>query len=139
MNCPECKVGVVQGDGKCGLCGAYVGLRVNNVFLQEKQNSKLSGLEKFVSKLANDPKLNLEMICPHCQVKGQVYTKTVKKNAGLDGAKVLGFLGGIILFYIVLGMTVTILYICLGLIGGFALKKKTTEANCHNCKATWTF
>jgi hypothetical protein len=80
-----------------------------------------------------------EMICPHCQAKGQITTKTVKRKAGLDGGKVVGFLIGLAASFIFLGVTVAILWICLGVFASFTLKKKATEANCQNCKAVWSF
>jgi hypothetical protein len=68
--------------------------------------------------------VNPEIICPHCHVKGQVNTRTVKKNDGVSGGKVVGGLltGGVSL----LGT-------------GLSQKKHVTRAYCHNCKQSWDF
>jgi len=41
--------------------------------------------------------VNPSLICPHCQTRGQVHTKRVKRKAGISGGKVMGGLltGGI--------------------------------------------
>jgi len=64
------------------------------------------------------------MICPHCQTKGQVHTKSVKQKKGISGGKVMGGLltGGISL-----------------LATGLSRKEKLTQAHCGNCNSTWYF
>ena len=64
------------------------------------------------------------MICPHCQTKGQVHTKSVKRKKGISGGKVMGGLltGGISL-----------------LATGLSRKEKLTQAHCSNCNSTWYF
>lgn len=68
--------------------------------------------------------VNLALICPHCQTKGQVHTKRVKRKKGISGGKVVGGLltGGISL----LGT-------------GLSRKQRATQAHCDNCGSTWDF
>lgn len=63
-------------------------------------------------------------ICPHCQQKGRVLTKPIKKKAGLSGAKATGAIltGGVSL-----------------LATGLSRKDEVTEAHCLNCNSTWHF
>lgn len=65
-----------------------------------------------------------EMVCPHCQVKGQVLSKAISKKAGISGGKATGALltGGVSL-----------------LAKGLSRKDKLTEAHCKNCSSTWHF
>lgn len=65
-----------------------------------------------------------EIICPHCQTKGNVKTKRVKKKGAISGGKVMGGLltGGWSL-----------------LATGLSRKEKVTEAYCSNCKSRWYF
>lgn len=67
---------------------------------------------------------NEELICPHCQTKGQVSTKPVERKAGVSGGKVMGGLltGGISL-----------------LATGLSRKQQLTQAHCGNCNSTWDF
>ena len=64
------------------------------------------------------------LICPHCQTKGQVHTKRLKRKQGVSGGKVMGGLltGG------------------LSLLGtGLSRKQRVTQAHCDNCGSTWDF
>lgn len=63
-----------------------------------------------------------QILCPHCQVRGRVHTKTVKVKRGISGGKAVGALltGGKSLW-----MT------------GLSRKEKTTQATCGNCRVTW--
>ena len=65
-----------------------------------------------------------EMVCPHCQVKGQVLSKLVSKKAGISGGKATGALltGGVSL-----------------IATGLSRKEQQTEAHCKNCASTWHF
>jgi len=67
---------------------------------------------------------NLEMICPHCQTKGMVYTKQVKKKKGISGGKATAAV-------LTAGFSI--------LATGLSRKEKSTEAHCDNCGATWHF
>jgi len=68
--------------------------------------------------------VNSELICPHCQTKGRVHTKPVKRKAGISGGKVMGGLltGGISL-----------------LATGLSRKQQLTQAHCDHCNSTWDF
>jgi len=63
-----------------------------------------------------------KMVRPHCNVTGQVYTKTVKSKRGVSGGKATGALmtGGLSL-----------------LATGLSQKVKTTQATCKNCTVAW--
>ncbi len=65
-----------------------------------------------------------EMICPHCQTKGQVFTKSVKRKKGVSGGKAVGAIltGGLSI-----------------LATGLSRKEGLTQAHCKNCQATWDF
>jgi hypothetical protein len=45
--------------------------------------------------------LNPRLVCPHCQVKGCVRTKRVKRKKGISGGKAVGglFTGGLSLLF----------------------------------------
>lgn len=63
------------------------------------------------------------IVCPHCQVKGQVATSQVKQKKGISGAKATGAVlsGG------------------LSILGtGLSRKEKVTQMHCRNCGTTWT-
>lgn len=64
------------------------------------------------------------LVCPHCQTRGSVNTKTVKRKKGISGAKATGLLltAGLSLF-----------------VTGLSRKEWETEAHCHACGATWHF
>jgi hypothetical protein len=64
------------------------------------------------------------IICPHCQTKGKVWVKAVKRKKGISGAKVTAGL-------VTLGTTV--------LVTGLAQKVEQTQAHCENCGSTWDF
>ena len=68
--------------------------------------------------------LNPWMICPHCQTKGTVRTRDVKKKKGISGAKATAALmtGGWSLFAT-----------------GLSRKEKLTQAHCENCGSDWLF
>ena len=68
--------------------------------------------------------LNSAMVCPHCQARGSVRTKSVKRKAGVSGGKLTGALltGGISI-----------------LATGLSRKQGVTEAYCGNCGSSWDF
>lgn len=68
--------------------------------------------------------LNQFLICPHCQSKGTVRTKTVRRKKGVSGAKLTGavFTMGASLF-----------------VTGFSRKENATQAFCENCESMWDF
>lgn len=73
--------------------------------------------------LVRGPK-NPAMVCPHCQAKGVVRTKSVKQKRGVSGTKATAALltGGVSL-----------------LATGLSRKESLTEAYCENCKSIWHF
>jgi uncharacterized Zn finger protein (UPF0148 family) len=65
-----------------------------------------------------------QIICPHCQTRGKVKTKQVKRKQGISGAKATG----------------AVLTLGLSTLGtGLSRKQKMTEAKCSNCGSVWTF
>jgi len=68
--------------------------------------------------------VNPEYICPHCQKKGFVHTKAVKKKQGISGAKATGAV-------LTLGLSM--------LATGLSRKEELTQAHCNNCGSTWDF
>jgi len=73
---------------------------------------------------AEHGKLRKEIICPHCQTKGQIRTKETKRKKGISGAKATGALltGGLSI-----------------LATGLSRKEVGTEAYCGNCKSICFF
>jgi hypothetical protein len=65
-----------------------------------------------------------QFICPHCQTKGRVRTKAIKKKAGISGGKATAAV-------ITDGLSV--------LATGLSRKEDLTQAHCENCTSTWTF
>jgi hypothetical protein len=68
--------------------------------------------------------VNPQIICPHCQWKGTIRTKPIKKKAGISGGKATAAIltGGV-------SMLAT----------GLSRKEALTQAHCDNCKSTWSF
>jgi hypothetical protein len=64
------------------------------------------------------------MVCPHCQTRGAVTTKVVKRKKGVSGAKATGAV-------LTLGWSL--------LVTGLSRKEEETEAHCTACGATWHF
>jgi hypothetical protein len=67
---------------------------------------------------------NPELICPHCGVKGQVRTRSVRQKKGISGGKAVGA---------VLTCGVSILAT------GLSRKEDMTRANCENCDSVWYY
>lgn len=68
--------------------------------------------------------MSRRMVCPHCNQRGTVRTKSIKMKKGISGAKAMGGLmtGGVSL-----------------LATGLSRKEKLTEARCKYCKQKWVF
>jgi hypothetical protein len=68
--------------------------------------------------------VNGAMICPHCEAKGQVRTKTVIRKKGVSGSKVTAaiFTGGFSLLFT-----------------GLSQEHNQTQAHCSLCNNTWEF
>lgn len=69
-------------------------------------------------------KVNPEIICPHCQVKGMVHTKKINKKVGISGGKATAAL-------LTAGVSV--------LATGLSRKDHLTQAYCCKCESTWSF
>lgn len=91
------------------------GMKAESPFPSSSQEKRL---------LTPEEALNRNLICPHCQMRGFVRTKQVKRKSGIHGGKATAALltGGLTL----LGT-------------GLSRKEKMTEAHCSNCGATWHF
>ena len=63
-----------------------------------------------------------QMVCPHCQVRGQVHTKRVKVKRGISGGKATGAV-------LTAGFSI--------LATGLSRKEAATQATCNNCRVTW--
>ena len=68
--------------------------------------------------------INHAMVCPHCQERGNIRTKSTEQKKGLSGGKTTAAVltGGISL-----------------LATGLSRKEKLTQAHCANCNNTWYF
>lgn len=67
-------------------------------------------------------RINPALVCPHCQVAGQVRSKQVKQKKGISGAKAAGAV-------VTLGLSV--------LATGLSRKELLTACHCGNCGITW--
>jgi len=67
---------------------------------------------------------NAQMICPHCQTKGHVYSERTKMKQGISGGKATGAV-------LTLGVSM--------LATGLSRKQKVTKAQCKNCGSEWMF
>ena len=67
---------------------------------------------------------NSQLICPHCQEKGKIRTKSVVQKKGVSGGKATAALltGGASL-----------------LVAGLSRKENATAAHCDNCNCDWVF
>jgi hypothetical protein len=63
-----------------------------------------------------------QLVCPHCQVKGRVSTKTVNVKKGVSGTKAAGAV-------VTGGWSV--------LATGLSRKASVTQMHCANCRTTW--
>lgn len=68
--------------------------------------------------------VNPVLVCPHCQTRGKVRTKAVKKKTGISGGKATAaVLTG--------GLSVVAV--------GLSRKEGMTQAHCEHCNSTWHF
>lgn len=68
--------------------------------------------------------LNEQLICPHCQNKGTIRVKAVKRKKGVSGGKA----------------TATIFTLGVSLLAtGLSRKEGLTQAHCMKCNSTWDF
>ena len=69
-------------------------------------------------------KMTRNMICPHCNTKGSVTTKQVKRKQGIHGGKA----------------TAAVLTCGISMLGtGLSRKQQMTEASCTHCGAVWNY
>jgi len=82
-----------------------------------QRNLQRSSLDKLHGRISP------QVICPHCQTRGTVRTKGIKKKAGISGGKATAALltGGFSL-----------------LATGLARKDKLTQSHCENCGSMWS-
>lgn len=67
---------------------------------------------------------NAAMVCPHCQVRGQVRVKAVTQKRGISGSKA----------------TAAVLTAGVSMLAtGLSRKERVTQAHCDNCGNTWSF
>ncbi len=68
--------------------------------------------------------VNSALLCPHCQARGKVRTKSLKLKKGISGGKATAAVltGGVSL-----------------LATGLSRKEAATQARCDNCSSTWNF
>jgi len=69
-------------------------------------------------------RVSSQIICPQCQSRGKVRTKSVTKKKGISGGKATAAL-------LTAGTSL--------LATGLSRKERTTEAHCDNCGSTWHF
>lgn len=102
------------------------GIKAYRVAPVERKNDKKQIIEqvKENEKISKWGPVNPAYICPHCQTKGFVRTKPVKRKKGVSGAKVTGAL-------FTLGASI--------LVTGLSRKEDMTQAHCENCNSTWDF
>jgi hypothetical protein len=109
------------------------------VFAVISENKKIDGMsplerEKYSadkSKRQEESRLTFEwgernpsMICPHCNERGQIRTKSVKRKKGVSGGKA----------------TAAILTAGVSMLAtGLSRKEGVTQAHCCNCNNTWDF
>jgi hypothetical protein len=65
-----------------------------------------------------------KMLCPHCQERGCVHVKEVKRKMGVSGGKATAAL-------LTAGLSLWV--------AGLSRKEKISEAYCGNCETTWHF
>jgi hypothetical protein len=68
--------------------------------------------------------VNNQLICPHCQNKGDIRVKSVKRKKGVSGGKATAAI-------LTLGITM--------LATGLSRKEGLTQAHCMKCNSTWDF
>jgi len=117
-------------NGECENCQKV--LKIKREMVVEKNGiislNPPSGIRCFCGTLhhnmSKSPQNQTGMVCPHCQQRGTVETKSIKRKKGISGTKATGaiFTGGLSL-----------------LATGLSRKEKETEAHCKACGATWHY
>jgi hypothetical protein len=89
---------------------------------EELERYKKAKVDQAMTRLRG-PK-NPQMICPHCQTKGEVRTKSVVESKGIHGGKATAAL-------LTGGASV--------LVTGLSRKVTGTQARCDTCDCSWSF
>ncbi|HEY5041386.1 MAG TPA: hypothetical protein VIK53_05230 [Verrucomicrobiae bacterium] len=124
ISCKNCGANTTDKAPTCRRCG--------NPLSASPVKSAATGGSKFLSIITGAGLIESmmfgnpspEIICPHCQTRGNVRTKPVRRKKGVSGGKATAALltGGISL-----------------LATGLSRKEHVTEAFCLNCKSRWDF
>ncbi len=99
--------------GACLALGAVIGIILAVIKTYDDKNPDIKyGL------------VNPALLCPHCQAKGNIRTKTVNSKAGISGGKATAAIltGGVSL-----------------LATGLSRNETVTQAHCDNCGSDWRF
>lgn len=122
---------LVQQSAKRGVSIGDVKLP-GHIKLAQKLLAAAESTESFADKLGTSSgsydltygKLNPGIVCPQCQMKGAVRTKSVKQKRGVSGGKATAaVLTG--------GLSV--------LATGLSRKEQSTQAYCARCRSTWHY
>jgi len=114
----------------------FIGLLILGVLLEKKpepdENEDDKRVQELAKRLSERDRMdrwahghkNVEMICPHCSVRGEVRTKRAQVKKGISGGKASGAIltGGVSL-----------------LATGLSRKEAMTAAHCGNCHSGWMF
>jgi len=116
VKCPECSNEVSSQASSCPRCGypmRKITVPDGPVVASEPKS--------FLATATWGPVVP-NVLCPHCQVKGRVRAKRVKRKQGLSGGKA----------------TAAVLTAGFSLLAvGLSRKQWITEAHCGNCSSDW--
>ena len=120
--CQVCKNEIPANSTSCPKCGDPV------PFHEEGTGDKSSsGADNYVEHeptFWDSRTLNEHIVCPHCNKRGCVLTRSVTEKKGISGAKATGAL-------LTGGLSV--------LLTGLSRKESRTEATCRHCNSSWQF
>ena len=139
LDCPKCeteikiRVKAELSTVTCSGCGRKFSKFSTGTFFGEVQaavalkRDPMPGVAKRDSTSAM-PRPGLvgsqQIVCPHCQVRGLVKTKPIRKSSGISGGKAAaGLLTG--------GFSIWMT--------GLSRMDYLTQAKCGNCRSSWTF
>ena len=141
MFCHQCGAQVVGDSPKfCSSCGAPTAQAQSSTSVTQPIQPRTCGIDScaaspvdgsnFCDAHGSTAKLSAQkrpvsrLVCPHCHVKGQVSTSSVKKSKGISGGKAAGAVvtGGLSIW-----------------LTGLSRKEQLTQAKCGACSSKWTF